>query len=49
MPGMVYAAGHADGVYPIDQLATEITRRVLQSRNATLSPNNLAAAHSGAK
>lgn len=32
MPGLVYAAGQADGVYPLDQLAPEITRRVLQSR-----------------
>jgi len=32
MPGLVYAAGQADGVYPLDQLAGEIVRRVLQSR-----------------
>lgn len=32
MPGLVYAAGQADGVYPVDQLAAQITRRVLQSR-----------------
>ncbi|MFY9791461.1 MAG: chemotaxis response regulator protein-glutamate methylesterase [Candidatus Sulfotelmatobacter sp.] len=32
MPGLVYAAGQADAVYPLDQLAPEITRRVLQSR-----------------
>src|SRR5581483_989078 len=32
MPGLVYAAGQADGVYPLDQLATQITRRVMQSR-----------------
>jgi len=32
MPGLVYAAGQADGVYPLDQLAPEIARRVLQSR-----------------
>jgi len=32
MPGLVYAAGQADGVYPLDQLAMEITRRVQQSR-----------------
>jgi two-component system chemotaxis response regulator CheB len=32
MPGLVYAAGQADAVYPLDQLASEITRRVLQSR-----------------
>lgn len=34
MPGLVYAAGQADGVYPLNQLAPEITRRVLQSRTA---------------
>jgi two-component system, chemotaxis family, protein-glutamate methylesterase/glutaminase len=32
MPGLVYAAGQADGIYPLHQLAQEITRRVLQSR-----------------
>jgi two-component system chemotaxis response regulator CheB len=32
MPGLVHAAGQADGVYPLEQLAAEITRRVLQSR-----------------
>jgi two-component system, chemotaxis family, protein-glutamate methylesterase/glutaminase len=32
MPGLVYAAGQADAVYPLDALAPEITRRVLQSR-----------------
>ena len=32
MPGLVYAAGQADGVYSLDQLAPEITRRVLESR-----------------
>ena len=32
MPGLVYAAGQADAVYPLDQLGQEITRRVLQSR-----------------
>src|SRR5229473_3196616 len=30
MPGLVYAAGQADAVYPLDQLASQITRRVLQ-------------------
>ncbi|MGH9744893.1 MAG: protein-glutamate methylesterase/protein-glutamine glutaminase [Candidatus Acidiferrales bacterium] len=34
MPGLVYGAGEADGVYPLNQLAGEITRRVTQSRNA---------------
>jgi two-component system, chemotaxis family, protein-glutamate methylesterase/glutaminase len=32
MPGLVYAAGQADSVYPLDQLGMEITRRVMQSR-----------------
>jgi two-component system chemotaxis response regulator CheB len=32
MPGLVYAAGQADAVYPLAQLGQEITRRVLQSR-----------------
>ncbi|MFY9688603.1 MAG: chemotaxis response regulator protein-glutamate methylesterase [Candidatus Acidiferrales bacterium] len=32
MPGLVHAAGQDDGVYPLNQLATEITRRVLESR-----------------
>jgi len=32
MPGLVHASGLADAVYPLEQLATEITRRVLQSR-----------------
>ena len=31
MPGLVYAAGQADAVFPLDQLAHQITRRVLQS------------------
>jgi two-component system, chemotaxis family, protein-glutamate methylesterase/glutaminase len=48
MPGLVYAAGQADGVFPLDQLAAEITRRVLRNRaphatftsdkNTTLEP-----------
>jgi two-component system chemotaxis response regulator CheB len=32
MPGLVHASGLADAAYPLDDLATEITRRVLQSR-----------------
>lgn len=32
MPGLVHASGLADAEYPLDQLALEITRRVLQSR-----------------
>jgi two-component system chemotaxis response regulator CheB len=33
MPGAVYGSGVADASYPQDQLATEITRRVLESRD----------------
>jgi two-component system chemotaxis response regulator CheB len=32
MPGLVYAAGYADAVYPLNQLASEVTRRVAESR-----------------
>ncbi|MFZ0797048.1 MAG: chemotaxis response regulator protein-glutamate methylesterase [Terriglobales bacterium] len=44
MPGLVYAAGQADAVYPLDQLAPEIIRRVLQSRrpHANVALNNYA-------
>lgn len=34
MPGLVHASGLADATYPLDRLATEITRRVLQSRSS---------------
>ena len=34
MPGAVCAAGQADGIYPLDQLAGEITRRVQSHRAA---------------
>jgi two-component system chemotaxis response regulator CheB len=37
MPGLVYAAGQADAVYPLDQLGDEITRRVLLSRGPRAS------------
>ena len=33
MPGLVHAAGQDDGVYPLNQLASEITRRVFESRS----------------
>jgi two-component system, chemotaxis family, protein-glutamate methylesterase/glutaminase len=36
MPGLVHASGLADAAYPLDNLATEITRRVLQSRGSRL-------------
>jgi two-component system, chemotaxis family, protein-glutamate methylesterase/glutaminase len=32
MPGLVYGAGQADGVYALDQLGQQIATRVLQSR-----------------
>jgi two-component system chemotaxis response regulator CheB len=31
MPGLVHASGQADGAYPLDDLAAEITRRVLRN------------------
>lgn len=34
MPGLVHASGLADACYPLDQLAGEITRRVLHSRES---------------
>jgi two-component system chemotaxis response regulator CheB len=37
MPGLVQAAGEADGVFPLGELAGEITRRVAQSRSTALS------------
>jgi two-component system chemotaxis response regulator CheB len=36
MPGLVQAAGEADGVFPLGELAEEITRRVAASRSAAL-------------
>ena len=32
MPGYIYAAGHADGIYPLNHLEREVTRRVVESR-----------------
>ena len=32
MPGLVYAAGHANAIYALERLGQEITRRVLESR-----------------
>jgi two-component system chemotaxis response regulator CheB len=40
MPGLVHALGLADGVYPLDQLAAEITCRVLQSRGPRASADS---------
>jgi two-component system, chemotaxis family, protein-glutamate methylesterase/glutaminase len=34
MPGLVHASGLDDAAYPVDKLAAEITRRVLQSRRS---------------
>jgi two-component system, chemotaxis family, protein-glutamate methylesterase/glutaminase len=39
MPGAVYTLGFSDGVYPLDRLAAEITRRVRQSR-APVAPGS---------
>jgi two-component system chemotaxis response regulator CheB len=36
MPGLVQAAGEADGIFPLGKLAEEITRRVAASRSAAL-------------
>jgi len=36
MPGLVQAAGQADAVYPLDQLAGEITRRVLHGQRGRI-------------
>jgi two-component system chemotaxis response regulator CheB len=36
MPGLVQVAGEADGVFPLGELAEEITRRVAASRSAAL-------------
>ncbi|MGA8198431.1 MAG: chemotaxis response regulator protein-glutamate methylesterase [Candidatus Sulfotelmatobacter sp.] len=38
MPGLVYASGHADAVYPLDQMGHEIVRRVLESRSQRAIP-----------
>lgn len=32
MAGLTYSAGHASGIYPLDRLAPEIVRRVMESR-----------------
>jgi two-component system chemotaxis response regulator CheB len=34
MPGLVHTSGLADAAYPLDHLAAEITRRVVQSRSS---------------
>jgi two-component system chemotaxis response regulator CheB len=44
MPGLVHASGLDDAAYPLDQLAAEINRRVVQSRglSAPMDLNNYA-------
>lgn len=37
MPGQVAAAGQAEGIYPLDKIAEEITRRIQQSLKAQSS------------
>jgi two-component system chemotaxis response regulator CheB len=51
MPGLVHASGLEDAAYPLDQLAEQITRRVLQSRgsNAHIDQKNYATAAHPAK
>jgi len=51
MPGLVHASGLDDATYPLDQLASEITRRVLQSRGShhRLDTKTYAASESSAK
>jgi two-component system, chemotaxis family, protein-glutamate methylesterase/glutaminase len=51
MPGLVYAAGQADAVYSLDQLAPEIARRVLQSHapRVPVTLNNYASLEPRAK
>ena len=36
MPGLVHASGLDDAAYPLDQLAAQITLRVLQSRGSRI-------------
>jgi two-component system, chemotaxis family, protein-glutamate methylesterase/glutaminase len=40
MPGAVYTSGNADAVYPLGQLAHEITRRVLESHGQQRGAGN---------
>jgi len=51
MPGLVHASGLSDAAYPLDQLAPEITRRVLRSRgsHSRLDMKTYAASESSAK
>jgi two-component system chemotaxis response regulator CheB len=45
MPGLVHAAGLEDASYPLDQLATEITRRVFNSRAPRPAVNSIGPSH----
>ncbi|MFZ0883989.1 MAG: chemotaxis response regulator protein-glutamate methylesterase [Candidatus Acidiferrales bacterium] len=36
MPGFIFAAGQADGVYPLSCLEREVTRRVVESRGRSM-------------
>ncbi len=51
MPGLVHASGLDDAAFPLDQLADEITRRVLQSRapHLPIEPKHYAASEPSAK
>lgn len=49
MPGLVYSSGQADGVYPLEQLGSEVTRRVLQSRAANENSQPVSQAASRAR
>ena len=51
MPGLVHASGLADADYPLDHLAAEMTRRVVQSREprTNLDPTNYSVSGSFAK
>lgn len=51
MPGLVHASGLDDAAYPLDQLAAEITRRVVQSRSprAPTDPKHHATLESSSK
>ena len=51
MPGLVHASGLDDSAFPLDHLAAEITRRVLQSRapHVLVQPKSYAASEPSAK
>jgi two-component system, chemotaxis family, protein-glutamate methylesterase/glutaminase len=40
MPGYVYAAGQAYGMYPLKQLERQVTKRVMESRGAGVTAWN---------